>query len=65
MIDELNEKAFYDSSEDSDKEETAKKQKKPYMMDPDHRLLLRNSKPLLNSRNAAVCIFFFSLDASL
>ncbi|KAI8480982.1 AP-3 complex subunit beta-2 [Branchiostoma belcheri] len=29
-------------------------QQKPYMMDPDHRLLLRNTKPLLQSRNAAV-----------
>uniref|UniRef100_A0A4W6C5V3 AP-3 complex subunit beta n=1 Tax=Lates calcarifer TaxID=8187 RepID=A0A4W6C5V3_LATCA len=27
---------------------------KPYVMDPDHRLLLRNTKPLLQSRNAAV-----------
>uniref|UniRef100_A0A672J9K3 AP-3 complex subunit beta n=1 Tax=Salarias fasciatus TaxID=181472 RepID=A0A672J9K3_SALFA len=30
------------------------KEKKPYVMDPDHRLLLRNTKPLLQSRNAAV-----------
>uniref|UniRef100_A0A8C6Y4F6 AP-3 complex subunit beta n=1 Tax=Naja naja TaxID=35670 RepID=A0A8C6Y4F6_NAJNA len=28
--------------------------RKPYVMDPDHRLLLRNTKPLLQSRNAAV-----------
>ena len=46
---------FYDC-DDSDKEndEEAPK-KKPYVMDPDHRLLLRTCKPLLNSRNAAVC----------
>uniref|UniRef100_A0A671S298 AP-3 complex subunit beta n=1 Tax=Sinocyclocheilus anshuiensis TaxID=1608454 RepID=A0A671S298_9TELE len=30
------------------------KKRKPYVMDPDHRLLLRNTKPLLQSRNAAV-----------
>ena len=30
------------------------KKKKPYTMDSDHRLLLRNAKPLLQSRNAAV-----------
>lgn len=28
--------------------------KKPYVMDPDHRLLLRVTKPLLQSRNTAV-----------
>lgn len=28
--------------------------RKPYVMDPDHRLLLRNTKPLLQSRSAAV-----------
>lgn len=27
---------------------------KPYVMDTDHRLLLRTCKPLLNSRNSAV-----------
>jgi AP-3 complex subunit beta len=30
------------------------KKKKGYTMDPDHRLLLKNAKPLLQSRNAAV-----------
>uniref|UniRef100_A0A8C5E6Q7 AP-3 complex subunit beta n=1 Tax=Gouania willdenowi TaxID=441366 RepID=A0A8C5E6Q7_GOUWI len=46
-----NEKTFYDSDaeEKKDQEET-----KPYTMDPDHRLLLRNTKPLLQSRNTAV-----------
>ncbi|XP_018412769.1 PREDICTED: AP-3 complex subunit beta-1 [Nanorana parkeri] len=43
--------AFYESDEENEKDE---KQKKPYTMDPDHRLLLRNTKPLLQSRNAAV-----------
>uniref|UniRef100_F6RIE6 Clathrin/coatomer adaptor adaptin-like N-terminal domain-containing protein n=1 Tax=Monodelphis domestica TaxID=13616 RepID=F6RIE6_MONDO len=28
--------------------------RRPYIMDPDHRLLLRNTKPLLQSRSAAV-----------
>ncbi|KAM5192252.1 AP-3 complex subunit beta-1 [Mantella aurantiaca] len=46
--------AFYDSDEENEKDERDEKQKKPYTMDPDHRLLLRNTKPLLQSRNAAV-----------
>ncbi|XP_004613197.2 AP-3 complex subunit beta-1 [Sorex araneus] len=46
------EKDFYES-DDEEKEMTDKK-KKPYIMDPDHRLLIRNTKPLLQSRNAAV-----------
>ncbi|XP_076020068.1 AP-3 complex subunit beta-1 isoform X2 [Genypterus blacodes] len=50
VFDENNEKAFYDSDEDK-KEHT---EDKPYVMDPDHRLLLRNTKPLLQSRNTAV-----------
>ncbi|XP_068105187.1 AP-3 complex subunit beta-1 isoform X2 [Hyperolius riggenbachi] len=44
-------KNFYESDEENEKEV---KEKKPYTMDPDHRLLLRNTKPLLQSRNAAV-----------
>lgn len=37
-----------------DEEENDEPKKKPYIMDPDHRLLLRQAKPLLNSRNASV-----------
>uniref|UniRef100_A0A8C6V006 AP-3 complex subunit beta n=1 Tax=Neogobius melanostomus TaxID=47308 RepID=A0A8C6V006_9GOBI len=48
-LDENNETAFYDS--DSERNQT---EAKPYIMDPDHRLLLRNTKPLLQSRNTAV-----------
>lgn len=53
------EEAFYpqsdDSDDDSDDDESRKEPKKQtYMMDPDHRLLLRTCKPLLQSRNAAV-----------
>ncbi|XP_047245062.1 AP-3 complex subunit beta-2 isoform X2 [Girardinichthys multiradiatus] len=56
-------KTFYGSDEDEDEDEEEKENKaeaaamakrKPYVMDPDHRLLLRNTKPLLQSRNAAV-----------
>ena len=62
---------FYESSDESDEEEEEsdeedsdenghkkkkKSKKKPYSMDPDHRLLLRVSKPLLQSRNAAVSL---------
>ncbi|CAG5957656.1 unnamed protein product [Menidia menidia] len=56
-------KTFYGSDEEEDEDEEEKEKKaevaamakrKPYVMDPDHRLLLRNTKPLLQSRNAAV-----------
>uniref|UniRef100_UPI003AAFEEB1 AP-3 complex subunit beta-1 isoform X1 n=1 Tax=Centroberyx gerrardi TaxID=166262 RepID=UPI003AAFEEB1 len=50
MFDENNEKTFYDSDEEKKDQAEAK----PYVMDPDHRLLLRNTKPLLQSRNTAV-----------
>ncbi|KAK2144879.1 hypothetical protein LSH36_722g00029 [Paralvinella palmiformis] len=52
-LDENDEKAFYDSDEEVTREAN-NKTKKAYMMDPDHRLLLRTCKPLLNSRNASV-----------
>uniref|UniRef100_A0A671S182 AP-3 complex subunit beta n=1 Tax=Sinocyclocheilus anshuiensis TaxID=1608454 RepID=A0A671S182_9TELE len=58
LLEESSEKAFYasDDEEDEDKkaEVTTLEKRKPYVMDPDHRLLLRNTKPLLQSRNAAV-----------
>ncbi|XP_061119141.1 AP-3 complex subunit beta-1 [Conger conger] len=50
IFDENNEKAFYGS----DEEKKEKEESRPYVMDPDHRLLLRNTKPLLQSRNTAV-----------
>ncbi|XP_004594651.2 AP-3 complex subunit beta-2 [Ochotona princeps] len=64
LLEENPEKAFYGSEEDEAKgpgsEEAtttaaaALPTRKPYVMDPDHRLLLRNTKPLLQSRSAAV-----------
>ncbi|XP_018099942.1 AP-3 complex subunit beta-1 isoform X2 [Xenopus laevis] len=48
---EMTTKSFYESDEEKDVDAN---QKRPYVMDPDHRLLLRNTKPLLQSRNAAV-----------
>uniref|UniRef100_A0A8C5PGT4 AP-3 complex subunit beta n=1 Tax=Leptobrachium leishanense TaxID=445787 RepID=A0A8C5PGT4_9ANUR len=57
LLDENPEKAFYGSDDDDgNKEEKSSPvvKRKPYVMDPDHRLLLRNTKPLLQSRNAAV-----------
>uniref|UniRef100_A0A4W5MIE3 AP-3 complex subunit beta n=1 Tax=Hucho hucho TaxID=62062 RepID=A0A4W5MIE3_9TELE len=47
------ETAFYESDEKKTENED---EKKSYMMDPDHRLLLRNTKPLLQSRNTAVVV---------
>ncbi|XP_069384606.1 AP-3 complex subunit beta-2 isoform X7 [Paralichthys olivaceus] len=64
LLEEGGDKTFYGSDEDEDEDEEEDKEKKaeaaslakrkPYVMDPDHRLLLRNTKPLLQSRNAAV-----------
>uniref|UniRef100_A0A672UI77 AP-3 complex subunit beta n=1 Tax=Strigops habroptila TaxID=2489341 RepID=A0A672UI77_STRHB len=58
LLEESAEKAFYGSEEEDTKEPKAEAaslaKRKPYVMDPDHRLLLRNTKPLLQSRNAAV-----------
>ncbi|XP_069483525.1 AP-3 complex subunit beta-1 [Ambystoma mexicanum] len=48
---DINENNFY-ASDGEEKE--MDNMEKPYVMDPDHRLLLRNTKPLLQSRNAAV-----------
>ncbi|KAK2818678.1 hypothetical protein Q5P01_024239 [Channa striata] len=53
VFDENNDKAFYDHDSDSE-ENQGHTESKPYIMDPDHRLLLRNTKPLLQSRNTAV-----------
>ena len=36
-----------------------------YIMDPDHRLLLRQAKPLLNSRNSAVRLYVNTCFSSL
>ncbi|XP_063970298.1 AP-3 complex subunit beta-2-like isoform X3 [Lytechinus pictus] len=59
MIQEEAERSFYGSehSEDEDEDKEGKEEeeiKKPYIMDTDHRLLLRSVKPLLQSRNASV-----------
>lgn len=51
------EKAFYSSDEEESSDsgdDGVSGSKAIYMMDPDHRLLLKNAKPLLNSRNSAV-----------
>ena len=49
---------FYDSDSDDDdgkkKRKSSKKKKEVVQMDPDHRLLLKSAKPLLQSRNASV-----------
>ncbi|KGL92669.1 AP-3 complex subunit beta-1 [Charadrius vociferus] len=52
VVEEYNENNFYES--DEEQKEKDQKMKNTYTMDPDHRLLLRNTKPLLQSRNAAV-----------
>uniref|UniRef100_A0A8C2BL50 AP-3 complex subunit beta n=1 Tax=Cyprinus carpio TaxID=7962 RepID=A0A8C2BL50_CYPCA len=58
LLEENSEKAFYASDDEEEEDKKAEPatlaKRKPYVMDPDHRLLLRNTKPLLQSRNAAV-----------
>ncbi|KAG8440343.1 hypothetical protein GDO86_006189 [Hymenochirus boettgeri] len=58
LLEENPEKAFYGSDDEEGGKEKSEPssvvKRKPYVMDPDHRLLLRNTKPLLQSRNAAV-----------
>ncbi|XP_066993288.2 AP-3 complex subunit beta-1 isoform X2 [Anabrus simplex] len=55
ISEENEERPFYDDDEEEDDEsEKDEKEKKSYTLDPDHRLLLRNTKPLLQSRNASV-----------
>ncbi|CAF4378647.1 unnamed protein product [Adineta steineri] len=52
-------KAFYEDEtekNDDEDEEDDSLDKKTYIMDSDHRLLLRCTKPLLQSRNSAVCM---------
>ncbi|XP_076356504.1 LOW QUALITY PROTEIN: AP-3 complex subunit beta-2-like [Tachypleus tridentatus] len=51
-LEEVEDKSFYESDESDGKNQ--ENRQKLYVMDPDHRMLLRNSKPLLQSRNAAV-----------
>ncbi|XP_068219905.1 AP-3 complex subunit beta-2 [Palaemon carinicauda] len=54
---EEKEKPFYE--EEEEEEDTAAEldnSRRPKLMDSDHRLLLRNTKPLLQSRNAAVVL---------
>ncbi|XP_030323556.1 AP-3 complex subunit beta-1 isoform X1 [Calypte anna] len=51
-VQDYSENNFYES--DEEQKEKDQKLKNTYTMDPDHRLLLRNTKPLLQSRNSAV-----------
>ncbi|XP_047485824.1 AP-3 complex subunit beta-2-like isoform X3 [Penaeus chinensis] len=53
---EEKEKPFYEDDEQEEPEDADTLVKRPKTMDPDHRLLLRNTKPLLQSRNAAVVL---------
>ncbi|NXB02264.1 AP3B1 protein, partial [Cnemophilus loriae] len=52
VLEEYSENNFYES--DEEQKEKDQKLKTSYTMDPDHRLLLQNTKHLLQSRNAAV-----------
>jgi len=53
--DQEEEQEFYENSDEDDDDVSVETVSKPvYKMDPDHRLLLRSAKPLLQSRNASV-----------
>lgn len=57
-------KPFYDEDSASDGEidnHGSSKSEKSYILDPDHRLLLRQTKPLLQSRNASVVMIVAQL----
>uniref|UniRef100_A0A8C4NEH5 AP-3 complex subunit beta n=1 Tax=Eptatretus burgeri TaxID=7764 RepID=A0A8C4NEH5_EPTBU len=55
FLDRGGEKSFYGSDEETNTKEVSQtSRRKAYVMDPDHRLLLRNTKPLLQSCNTAV-----------
>ena len=55
MEDPKKKRGSQSDSDDEDDEVSVEAASKPvYKMDPDHRLLLRSAKPLLNSRNASV-----------
>ena len=70
IFQELADEKFYESTEESEEEDSEedededsetegkrkkkKSKRKPYVMDADHRLLLRVTKSLLQSRNSAV-----------
>lgn len=58
-MEENSEQAFYGS--DDERKIKSVPASQPYVMDPDHRLLLRNTKPLLQSRNTAVSLKYFTL----
>jgi len=45
---------FYENSDEEEEDNHDEAAKPLYKMDPDHRLLLRSTKPLLQSRNASV-----------
>jgi AP-3 complex subunit beta len=46
------------NNNNGEQQKKEEKTKKTYTLDPDHRLLLRNTKPLLQSRNASVRVGF-------
>ncbi|XP_059480112.1 AP-3 complex subunit beta-2 isoform X2 [Neocloeon triangulifer] len=50
---EENKRPFYEDEDDGDESQP---EKRAPSLDPDHRLLLRSAKPLLQSRNAAVVL---------
>lgn len=64
-LDGDSEKPFYadtsGSEEDSDSKNHYGRNDKTYVLDPDHRLLLRQTKPLLQSRNASVVMIVAQL----
>ena len=52
--DKEDDKEEEDSDENTEPEKKNRKRKRNIPMDPDHRILLKSAKPLLQSRNAAV-----------
>ena len=53
-LEDDSDKLYYVDDDSTSEPESNSSKKKLYSLDPDHKLLLRSARPLLQSRNAAV-----------
>jgi AP-3 complex subunit beta len=53
-LEDDSDKLYYVDDDSASESESNSCKKKSYSLDPDHKLLLRSARPLLQSRNAAV-----------
>lgn len=55
-LEDDSDKLDYICDDSASEPESSSSKKKSYSLDPDHKLLLRSARPLLQSRNAAVSL---------